>query len=126
MYIMANTPNPGFPQELSPMRRLLPTLALAALLLQGNLAHGQLQMLKSDGWGSLSGKVTLDGKIPDIVDLVPKMKTHADSACCLAPAAKPAEKIETTWVVDPKTKAVANVIVWIKPPKDAYFPLPPN
>jgi hypothetical protein len=108
------------------MRRLLPTFVLVAMLLPNNLVHAQLQKLKNEGWGSLSGKVTLDGEVPAIVDNTPKMMAHADKACCLDKAAKPSEKLDTTWEVDPKTKAVANVIVWIKPPKDTYFPLYPK
>jgi len=108
------------------MYRLLPTLALASLFLHADLVHAQPQKLKNEGWGSLSGAVTLDRAIPEIVDLVPKMMAHADKACCLATSAKAFEKIDTTWEVDPKTKAVANVIVWIKPPKDTYFPLYPT
>jgi hypothetical protein len=79
--------------------------------------------LASTGWGSLSGKVTLDGKIPDIVDLTKKMNGHADKACCLAKDAKAIEKIDPTWLVDPKTKGIANVMVWIKAPIGTYFPI---
>jgi hypothetical protein len=112
------------------MRRvLLGSLALALLgiCLPGNSTQGQggkkKQLLASTGWGSLSGKVTLDGKIPAIVDLTEKMKDHADKACCLDPKAKASEKIDSTWIVDPKTKGVANVMVWIKAPVGAYFPI---
>ena len=112
------------------MRRILlsaSALALFGFFLQGNFAQAQdKKLLATEGWGSLSGKVTLDGKIPAIVDLVPKMKATYDKACCLAPKAKLIEKIDTTWIVDPKTKAVANVVVWIKAPKGTYFPLPPK
>jgi hypothetical protein len=108
------------------MRRLLPALALVAVLLPDNLVHAQSQKLKNEGWGSLSGTVTLNGAVPAVVNLVPKMMSHADAACCLDKSAKPAEKLETTWMVDPRTKAVANVIVWIKAPKDTYFPLYPT
>jgi hypothetical protein len=56
--------------------------------------------------------------------LIPKMKGHNDAACCLDPKAKPEEKVDLTWIVDPKTKGVANAVVWIKAPKDKYFPIP--
>ncbi len=79
------------------------------------------EKLKTDGFGSLSGKVTLDGPVPAIVDLTAKMKDNRDAACCLAPMAKPIEKIDATWIVDPNTKAVANVMVWVKAPKDTYL-----
>ncbi len=81
------------------------------------------QELASTGWGSLSGKVTLDGDIPAIVDLTKKMMDHADKKCCLDPKAAAVEKIDATWLVDPKTRSVANVVVWIKPPPSTYFPI---
>ena len=43
------------------------------------------EVLKNDGYGSLSGKVTLDGNVPAIVPLIGKMMIHADKACCLDP-----------------------------------------
>ena len=107
------------------MRRILLPIAVLALFVFANLVSAQ-QVLKTEGWGSLSGKVTLSGDVPAIVDLTDKMKIHADKACCLDPKAKAIEKIDATWLVDPKTKAVANVVVWVKAPKDTFFPLPPN
>ncbi len=82
----------------------------------------QKKMLETNGFGSLSGKVTLVGKIPDVIDLVPKMKLHVDKDCCLA--GKPNEKIDQTWMVDPKSKGIANVVIWVKAPNDTYFPIP--
>jgi hypothetical protein len=74
-------------------------------------------------WGSLTGKVTLDGKVPDIVDLKPKMMIHADKACCLDPKAPALAKVDSTWIVDPKTKAVQNVVVWLIPQGGAALPI---
>lgn len=103
-------------------------VALLGLCLPGDPTQGQgakkKELLASTGWGSLSGKVTLDGKIPAVVDLTPRMKDHADKTCCLDPKALPIEKIDTKWMVDPKTKGVANVMVWIKAPAGVYFPVP--
>jgi hypothetical protein len=108
------------------MRRILLgslALALVCLFLPGNLARGQgKKPLASTGWGSLYGKVTLVGKIPDEVSLIGKMKDHADKACCLDPKALPIEKIDPTWLVD-KNKGIANVMVWIKAPAGTYFPI---
>jgi hypothetical protein len=105
-------------------------LVILGVCLPGNPTQAQgekkKQELASTGWGSLSGKVTLDGKIPDIVDLTPAMMKHNDKACCLDPKAKDVEKKDTTWLVDPKTKGVANVVVWIKAPAGTYFPIPKN
>jgi len=110
------------------MRRILfGAVALALLSLLGDPNAGRAQeKLKTNGFGSLSGKVTLDGAIPAIVDLTDKMKIHADKACCLNNKAQPFEKLDQTWIVDPKTKAVQNVMVWVKAPKDTYFEIHPN
>jgi len=84
--------------------------------------HAQ-QLLPTNGYGSLSGKVTLaDGiAIPVPVNLVPKMMAHIDAKCCLAPKAKAEEKIDLSFVIDPKTRGIANVVVWVKPPAKMYL-----
>ena len=51
------------------------------------------------------------------------MEKHADKACCLNPKASEKEKIDRTWMVDPKTKGVANVIIFLKAPEGTYFPI---
>jgi hypothetical protein len=127
-YIINSLPSPLFSQESLSMRRILfgaAGLALLGLLLDVNPGRAQ-EKLKTNGFGSLSGKVTLDGAIPAVVNLVPKMMLHADKACCLDNKAKPIEKIDQTWIVDPKTKAVQNVMVWVKAPKDTYFEIHPK
>jgi hypothetical protein len=90
------------------------------LSFKASIAYGQQQ------WGSLSGKVTLAGKIPPVVDLVPQMKKHADAACCLDPKAKPEEKVDRTWVVDAQTKGVKNVFVYLFLPEGKEFPIHPD
>ena len=108
------------------MRRILVNvvlLALFGLLVEGNRAHGQeRKLLPTKGWGSLSGKVTLTGKMPAVESLVKKMMEHRDKDCCLAKDAKPNEKVDLTWIVDPKTNAIANVVVWVESPKGTYLP----
>jgi hypothetical protein len=104
------------------LRILLGGAILALVAAHSGRVPAQVQ-LPATGWGSLSGKVTLVGAVPEEVSFVPKMKDHNDKACCLQPKAKPEEKIDRTWVVDPKTKAVANVVVWIKAPKGMFFPI---
>ncbi|HZZ77563.1 MAG TPA: hypothetical protein VFE62_03535 [Gemmataceae bacterium] len=100
---------------------------LIALCLQAHFVNGQEKkkkvVLPSTGWGSLKGKVTLDGDIPPMADLTGKMMIHVDKACCLDKKAKPEEKVDLTWVVDPKTKGIANVAVWIKAPEGTFFPI---
>jgi plastocyanin len=78
---------------------------------------------KDDGYGSISGKVTLGKEVPAVESLVEAMKKHADAKCCLDPEAKEKEKIDLKWIVDPKTKAVANVMVWVTLPKGKAFPI---
>ena len=109
------------------MRRI----ALAALVLFVAAVPGRAQqLLQTDGYGSLSGKVTLDapnGKLPPILKFADNkvVNGHNDKACCLNPNAKPEEKMDLTWVVDPKTKGVANVMVWVTPPtKGMVLPVP--
>ena len=103
------------------MKRIF-VLAALVLAVFVNVGPAQ-QLLQTDGFGSVSGKVTLNGPLPEVFDLTELMKKHADKVCCLAPKAKPAEKVDLTWVVDPKTKAVANVMVWVRPPVGKFFPI---
>ena len=56
------------------------------------LAMQEKTLLKTNGWGCLSGKVTLNGKIPEVVDLVGRMKKNADKEC-LAKEAGPRRSI---------------------------------
>lgn len=107
------------------MRRILTAAApvLVALFVSVNTGGAQEQ-LPDKGYGSLAGKVTLDGPVPAIVDLTERMKNHPDKACCLNANAKALEKIDPTWLVDPKTKGIANVVIWAKAPDGMYFPIP--
>jgi hypothetical protein len=102
-------------------------LALAAMIGAASSVHAQT-LLPTKDWGSLKGKVTLEGEMPAIRDLRPLMMGHADKHCCLDPKAKKEDKgeLEQMWVIDPKTKGVANVMVWIKAPKDTFFPTHKN
>lgn len=106
------------------MRRVMFVAALA-LFVGVNAGRAQ-EKLKTDGYGSLSGKVTFDGDVPAIASLVKAMMDNRDKACCLAETAKEMEKVDLTWIVNPKTKAVANVMVWVKAPKDTYLEVHPN
>ncbi|MSQ93920.1 MAG: hypothetical protein EXR98_05110 [Gemmataceae bacterium] len=107
------------------MLRILMGAAVAffGLFVSVNAGCAQ-EELKTTGFGSVSGKVTLEGALPEIVDLLPKMKIHRDKECCLTSKTTALEKIDTNWIVDPKTKAIANVVVWVKPPAGKYFPIP--
>lgn len=105
------------------MQRIL--FGAAALILLVNVNAGRAQVkLNTDGFGSLSGKVTLDGAVPAVEDWTARMKLNPDKACCLA--GKPNEKVDRTWIVDPKSKAVQNVMVWVKPPAGKFFEIHKN
>lgn len=79
------------------------------------------KLLPTKGWGSLSGKVTLDGAIPPVEDFTPLINKSDDKPCCIK--APMDQKVSQRWIVDEKTKAVMNVAVWIKPPAGSYFPI---
>ena len=74
-------------------------------------------------WGSLTGKVTLDGDIPAAVNLIPQMMKNGNANDCLAAPAN--QKVGQVWTVDPKTKGVANVFVFLKANKGQAFPIQP-
>jgi hypothetical protein len=105
------------------MRRVLRVSIAAMLILIFNaipaLAQAKRKLLETTGWGSLSGKVTLEGDIPAPVALAPKIKGNNDAVCCVGAANLFAEN----WVIDKKTKGIANVFIWIKPPVGTYFPI---
>ncbi len=111
------------------MRRVLSyaiAVAVFALLSTANLSMAQGEkkktLLPTEGWGSLSGTVTYNGDPPAPTSLVDLMMKHNDKACCLAPKATAFEKVDPTWLVDAKTKGVANVMIWIKAPIGTYLP----
>jgi hypothetical protein len=85
---------------------------------------GQLTAFESKGTGTLKGKVTLDGTIPENVitekdkNLQAAMEKHQDKAQCLA--GTEAEKTEQEWKVN-QDGAVQNVAVWVRPPEGHYF-----
>lgn len=104
------------------MQRISVIVAAVALVVFTNSGRAQ-ELLATDGFGSLAGKVTLVGAVPKVLSLEDLMKKHADKAVCCAPKTKENEKVDLTWIVDPKTKAVANVMVWVTPGKGKYFPI---
>ena len=66
----------------------------------------------------LRGVVSFEGDPPVAEDLTQQMKDHGDRDCCLQ--GKDAAK-GRSWVVN--NGRVANVAVWLRPPKGAYFAL---
>src|SRR4051794_27779744 len=77
--------------------------AIASLLgLTSSAAHGQ-------GWGDLSGRFVFDGTPPVPV----KLDINKDQAFC----GTPPPLVDESLVVSPKGE-VANVVVWVRTPKD--------
>lgn len=73
-------------------------------------------------WGSLEGKVTLKGPIPRVMSLDDKVKT-AGVGVGGGVGGVPLKLVDETWVVDPKSKGVANVFVYLVAQKGTVFPL---
>jgi hypothetical protein len=74
--------------------------------------------IEAVGVSTLTGKVTLGGKIFAWGDLKEVMKAHADAECCLA-----GDTRDPLWMVD-ASGGVANVVIWLKPPQGKFFSLP--
>jgi hypothetical protein len=103
-------------------RTLFGAVALVSLIVVSSQPARAQQLLQTKGFGTLSGKVTLDGDIPAVIDLVAAIKAKGvDLKCCLASGAVVTDQ---KWIVDKKTKGVANVVVWVKPPPGKYFDIP--
>uniref|UniRef100_A0A7C2JYP3 Rhamnogalacturonan lyase domain-containing protein n=1 Tax=Schlesneria paludicola TaxID=360056 RepID=A0A7C2JYP3_9PLAN len=84
--------------------RLWPVVAVAAASLLGFVTPAEAQ------WGSIKGKVVLDGDVPTLKPLV-KMGDAAakDAAVCAAQ-----EVPDESAVIDPSTKGIANVVVYLR------------
>lgn len=94
------------------MRKLISlTTTFAAMALVGTFFSGSAQAQ----WGTLKGQVLLNGEIPNIAPLVAKGKADAKDAAVCAAQDVPDEKL----VVDPESKGIANVVVYLakKPAK---------
>jgi hypothetical protein len=90
--------------------------------LSATFAQEARKELQTTGWGVLKGRVVFAGKnLPKVGDLMAQMKKHPDAQCCLAGTAR--EKADQRWFIDPKTKGVANVVVYLKASKGTYFPI---
>jgi hypothetical protein len=83
----------------------------------------ELTAFESKGTGTLKGKVTLDGAVPESLiadankNLLSAIEKQQDKEQCLA--GTDAEKTEQEWKV--KDGAVQNVVVWVRPPEGHYF-----
>ncbi len=72
---------------------------------------------------TLEGRVVWKGELPEIEDLTPTIREHPDHEhLLLAPAS---ELLDPKWRIDPATRGVANVVVFLKRPKNGVLPIPP-
>lgn len=71
------------------------------------------------GTGTLKGKVTFVGAVPEVKSEKARIEMQGDKEHCLK-----GDTTEQTWRIDPKTKGVHNVVVWLRPAhKGGYFKL---
>jgi hypothetical protein len=88
-----------------------------------------MKAVKPKGWGTLSGKVTLAGDVPEADSLEARMKDTAKSDpkqqhCLKAPKE---QLMAQDWKVRKSDKAVANVVVWLRAEKpNEYIDLGPK
>jgi hypothetical protein len=75
--------------------------------------------LKPAGFATIKGKVTYEGIPPQSAE-INIADANIDKNFCLKGAHK-----DETWVIGP-AKGVANVVVWVRPPKDKFFVVPVN
>ena len=77
-----------------------------------------LEDLDAPTTGTLRGKVIFDGTPPAETE-IKAMATHNDHKVCEAGPER--EKVEQTWLVDPKTKGVSDVYIKLVPPAGKKF-----
>jgi hypothetical protein len=84
--------------------------------------------LASTGWGTLKGRVTLDGTVAGLdaknKAIEDAMGKQADKSHCLSEAAG-ADKEQQVWRIG-KDNGLANVFVWLKAPKGKFFKIHPD
>jgi plastocyanin len=85
---------------------------------KGKGSKAALEDLDAPTTGTLRGKVIFDGTPPAETE-IKAMATHNDHAVCLAGPER--EKVEQTWLVDPKTKGVSDVFIKLVPPAGKKF-----
>jgi len=78
-------------------------------------AVGPAENARAEGYGTVTGQFVLDGPVPELKPFVPKGDLQAKDAAVCAKTGVPDESL----VVDPATKGVANVFVYMpKAPAD--------
>lgn len=94
-------------KELNTMKLLMLAACAAMVALNTNTADAQ--------WGNVKGKVVLDGTVPKVEVKVQKGKSPKDPEVCAANA----DILSKDLVVNPKTKGIANCVIYLsrKPSK---------
>jgi hypothetical protein len=72
-------------------------------------------------WGSLDGRVVWKGELPNVESLENMINRHPDKD--VVNKAPKELLLDSKWRIDPKSKGVANVCVFIKRPKDGVLPI---
>jgi hypothetical protein len=82
---------------------------------------GEMKELASTGWGTLKGKVKLEGAPPNLDELNAqfKAKIDKDQGVCLAPDAPEDQKTQQVWRI--KDGGVGNAVIWLRPADGTYF-----
>jgi hypothetical protein len=75
------------------------------------------------GGDVLKGRITYDGDLP-ASGPIKAMEAHKDRDQCLQ--GEDYEKREQNWIVDKATRGVANVVIWLEPPRGLRFDLQPE
>src|SRR6516164_2775127 len=84
----------------------------------GETTSGSKTSLEAKLDAVVKGQVTYDGDLPKGT-LIEAMAKHDNKATCLA--GEEFEKIDQKWIVNKSNKGVANVVVWLEPPKGSAF-----
>ncbi|MEZ5942043.1 MAG: hypothetical protein R3C18_11670 [Planctomycetaceae bacterium] len=79
------------------------TVGFVALLLASSFA------VQAEEWGSISGRILFDGEIPELKPFVEKGSTTAKDAAVCGKLGVPDESL----LIDPKTRGVANVAIFL-------------
>lgn len=100
-------------------RYLINIAALGAVItiFAAALSISSVQAAVQEGWGNITGQVIYGG------DPIPERKPLPDvkEPACLAKG----HPLSETWVVDPKTRGVRWVVVFLKPAKGQTLPIHP-
>ena len=86
-------------------------------LIQGDDDRGQ-------SWGSLEGRVTFAGDIPPTKSLEDRVRSHRDAGLILK--APRAFLTDPVWRIDPSSRGVSNVVVFLKRPANMKLPIHPD